>query len=273
MNHVFQETEPLSNPITYWHVQSKHKNLPYHILVSVPKVEPPIAGFPVIYVLDGNAFFYTVKEQVRLQSTRPDRTKIPPSIVVGIGYPNDQDFEHKRRFYDFTFLTKENLPPHPKGMDWPETGGAEYFLSFIENELKTFISQKYPVDQNQQSIFGHSLGGLLALEILYSRPNCFQTYLASSPSIWWNDRNILKRNSSFSAFLPSLNSKIGLFLSVGALERDHMIHDAKVLYDQLTSITHPYFKVGFYNAGEENHLSVVPTILSRALRFIEQKHK
>src|SRR5450631_524811 len=40
---------------------------------------------------------------------------------------------------------------------------------------------------------GHSLGGITAIDALYTMPETFNTYLAIDPSLWWDDRTLLKR--------------------------------------------------------------------------------
>ncbi len=44
------------------------------------------------------------------------------------------------------------------------------------------------VDANRRTLAGYSLGGLLTLQALFKRPGLFRTYVASSPSIWYGDK-------------------------------------------------------------------------------------
>lgn len=250
------------------HWLTNEKEHPYHIFISKPESAPPLSGFPVIYVLDGNAFFTTIREQVRIQSRRSDKTGIHPAIVVGIGYPVKEDFVANRRFFDFTPPSNAKLPPKPTGGKWPETGGSEEFFTFIESELKPFIKEHFEIDESKQTLFGHSLGGLFTLEVLFSHPTAYQTYIASSPSIWWNNQSILTKENAFLAMLASLDESVGLFLSVGSLEKDHMVKDARELFNRLTLLKYSNLRVEFNEAVNENHLSVVTTTLSSALRFI-----
>ncbi|WP_159884176.1 alpha/beta hydrolase-fold protein [Paenibacillus puerhi] len=74
------------------------------------------------------------------------------------------------------------LPRRPDGSDWPLHGGAEEFIEFIESELKPLIQSEFFVDRSHQTLIGHSLGGLLVLDVLFSRTSAFQTYIAGSPS-------------------------------------------------------------------------------------------
>ena len=263
----FTEAKNSDTKKDHWVTNSKTEN-PYHIFVSYPQEPAPPSGYPVIYVLDGNAFFQTVAETTRLQSRRCDKTGVPSAIVVGIGYPGAKDFVADRRFYDFTPPANSvHLPNKPNGGKWPNNGGADLFLDFIQEELKPFIQDNYPVNLNQQCLFGHSLGGLFTLYALFNQTITFQNYIASSPSIWWNNQAVLEEEKQVTNL--SANSKtINLFLSVGSLEKDYMIKDTEALFNRLNQLPNSTMYTSYHKATGENHLSVVPTVLSRSLRFI-----
>jgi hypothetical protein len=57
----------------------------YRIQMYQPPVPAPAEGFPILYVLDGNAMFATAAQAVALQMRRPQVTGVPPGLVVGIG--------------------------------------------------------------------------------------------------------------------------------------------------------------------------------------------
>ncbi|WP_186577954.1 alpha/beta hydrolase [Aquibacillus kalidii] len=246
-------------------------NSPYELYIYTPDQPPPPSGFPVVYVLDGNALFQTVQHAISLQSRRTDATGVPAAVVVGIGYPGDQPFNLKRRFYDYTPpATSTTLPPRPDGRPWPENGAAEQFLSFLREEIQPFLVEHYQINPKQQTIFGHSLGGLFALYTLFTKPDTFQGYIATSPSIWWNERNVLDYVPSFLANLENNKEAIRLFLSVGSLEKDHLIIDAKALTARLESYNSNRFEVRYIEGENENHMSIVPTVISKGLRFTLQ---
>jgi predicted alpha/beta superfamily hydrolase len=175
-----------------------------------------------------------------------------------------------RRCYDFTMLAQAaNLPPRPNGQEWPEHGGADSFLNFIETELKPALEKDYTIDAARQTIFGHSLGGLFVLHALFSRPRAFRNYAAGSPSIWWNDRAVLKEKTGFEAFVSGCGNSLAprLLLTIGAEELADMVEDAERLAEELQ----PLVKKGFYaelaKFPEENHVSVLPAAISRVLKF------
>ncbi|MDC2864590.1 alpha/beta hydrolase [Bacillus sp. BP-3] len=254
-----------------WTMYSKRENRQYQIYIAKPKQPEPPSGYPIIYVLDGNAFFQTFEEAVRIQAVRSEKTGIVPAIIVGIGYQIEESFSSTYRFYDFTPPAASLiLPPKPDGKPWPVTGGANCFLEFIQEELKPELFKHFPIDVKRQTLFGHSLGGLFALHVLFTNIHTFQTYFISSPSIWWNNQSILEKEFNFINELNKTDSEIGVFLTVGSLEKAHMIQEINALSDRLYNIQHSKLRFSFHEAEGENHGSVVPTVLSRALRFIFQ---
>lgn len=243
----------------------------YHIFVSTPAQSPPASGYPVIFVLDANSVFGTMTETIRAQSRIPERTGVHPAIVVGIGYETEDPF-HPNRHYDFTLpVPRAELPAHPKGGEWPEQGGAAAFLSFIEDELKPMIASLYPVDPDRQSLFGHSLGGLFVLNAFLTSPGSFHTYIAGSPSIHWNEKALLEKAQGVSDRINDRNRSIGLLLAMGEQERHHpskAYEKTEALTARLSALAHPRLTVAFKSFPEESHISVLPVLISHAVRFL-----
>ncbi len=244
-----------------WSITSKVDQTQYEIVISKPLQPPPPTGYPVIYVLDGNAFFQTVQDAVRLQARKSEKTGVSPAIVVGVGYATDQDFDTANRLYHFT-------PTSRRSIDAGKSGGAKNFLAFIEEELKPQIEKTFSINVLHQTLFGHSLGGLFALYTLFIKATAFQYYIAISPSIWWDNRYILTRVEPFMTNLHKQKNRLNLFLAVGSRETDFMISDSSELFHTLFPATSSNLNVTYYKADEENHISMVPSVVSRVLRFI-----
>jgi predicted alpha/beta superfamily hydrolase len=245
---------------------SAPRNLAYRIMITEPKEAPPAQGYPVIYALDGDAVFNTLAEAARLQTRKPHG--YDPVVVVGIGYPSREPFDMTRRCYDLTMpAEEENLPVRPDGRAWPEHGGADAFLDFIETILKPEIQQRYPIDPHRQTLFGHSLGGLFVLHALFSRPQTFNSYVAGSPSIWWNHHAVLREKPSFEDAVQRGEVEARLLITIGADELHDMVEGAKQLAESLL----PLAAVGFHSEllkfPDEDHVSVLPAAISRVIRF------
>ncbi|QCR30867.1 alpha/beta hydrolase [Lysinibacillus sp. SGAir0095] len=240
-------------------IESKNTNYQYEVSVFVPNSEQPEEGFPVIYVLDGRSYFDYAKQTVQIQSRNSPKTRVNTAIVVGICHQEND--ERKRRFFDFTAPAKTyHFPEHTRGKlnDIKDMGGAENFSRFIEEELKPEIDSRYPIDKNKQTLYGHSLSGYFVLWSYLTKRSCFQSYLAISPSLWWNNQELFHfvKNAEF-------KEQRSVFVIVGEQE-GFMVKDAIRFYDHLPTGEAKQL----YIAPEENHASVVPTTMSRAFRFL-----
>lgn len=258
----------------------------YRVFVSKPAAEPGPSGYPVLYLLDGNATFASAAVSVALQSRRPEVTGIAPAVIVGVGYPIDDYLDPEHRTYDYTpAVASEALASRPDGSPWPETGGADGFLDFLEDELKPLISREFPIDRERQAIFGHSLGGLFVLHALFTRPGTFRTYIAASPSIWFGNRIILSERDTFLANQTPM-SHLDLLITVGDNERslsdpegqspggvakadwvkrNRMVENAAELAGSL--VGQSFVSVTFKQFEDENHSSVLLPAIGRSLRF------
>jgi hypothetical protein len=185
------------------------EGLEYRLSISQPAGPPPPAGFPVVYVLDGNAWSGIAAEIARL-----DELEVGPAVIVGIGYPTDALLDNARRAYDLT--PPGPAPPEAAGL---KTGGADVFLRFIEETVKPAVGMACKVDPARQSLFGHSLGGLFVVHTLLRRPGAFASYIAASPAIWWSDGIVLQPETAFEAHIDQ-HPKIRVLLTAGEYERD-----------------------------------------------------
>ena len=140
--------------------------------------------YPVVYVLDGDAHFYSVVGMIQQLSQVNGNAICPEMIVVGI--PNTN------RTRDLT--TKATVDPTLKDNQPSATtssGGNELFLSFIENELMPYISENYPAS-TFNALIGHSFGGLTVMNALTNHTKMFNSYICIDPSMWWDNGRFLK---------------------------------------------------------------------------------
>ncbi|HIX43545.1 MAG TPA: alpha/beta hydrolase [Candidatus Kurthia intestinigallinarum] len=225
----------------------------YQITVTIPEKPHPKEGFPVLYVLDGAHNGPVVRAIIDAQMMMRKLTKISRMIVVTIEQPP------AKRFFDFTpqapHYNVSSTFPMPKEGPF---GGAEVFQQFLVHDVKPFIAAHYPAS-SRSTLFGHSLSGFYVLWHLLTAPEDFTSYIALSPSVWWNDEELL----TYSTALLEAHSPKNLYVAVGEFERS-MHAPIERLLTHLSAVPHT-----FYIAPEENHLSVLPTVLSRALRFIK----
>jgi uncharacterized protein len=208
---------PLSRQFDF---KSESNGRTYRVQVAIPFVPAPKDGYAVLYMLDGDAYFGTYSFAARMRGMLGE---LQPAVVVGIGYPEaegDMRVVLLRRQYDLTPTRIEPKEAAQAGLSTaPDAlGGADAFLQVIEREVKPRVAAMLPVDAKRDILFGHSLGGLFVLHALFTRPESFKTYLALSPSIWFNHRVVLGNEAKFAASVKSGRISPRVFVAVGGEE-------------------------------------------------------
>lgn len=222
---------------------SKVNGHAYAIQIALPFEPAPAKGYSVIYVLDGDGYFGSVTEAARLNG---NTTGV---VVVGIGYPDTPEFIKQvrdrhgpppaamassppfvsavsiERQYDMALpATEAQLAGQTiKGMMSPkpaDIGGMDDFLKMIEVDIKPRVAAMTKINPDDQTLFGHSLGGLAVVHALFTEPEAFRTFVAASPSIWWADNAVLKDEAAFSAKVKSGAVHPRVLITVGAQEQD-----------------------------------------------------
>ena len=237
----------------------------YRIFVSYPSEgEAPKDGYPVLYVLDGNAYFGSFAQARWVQEYLP----IGKSIVVGVGYPTNEAWD-VRRLNDFTAPLLDPPPRQVRELAKYKSGARKEFLDFMTGKLRTEISRRYSTDPDRHSLFGHSLGGLFALYALYERPEAFHSIVAASPSMEWNEQGILEDERVFAARLAS--GKIGktsrLMVVVGDEDTDDDPEPARALVDRLDRLSGHGLRVRLRRYPDEVHVNVPARSVTDVLRF------
>ena len=272
---------------------SKISGRTYRIFVHTPRTPPPPGGYPVLFISDGNTTFPITAGQAELEGLMGGHM-----LVVAIGYPTDDPGALiSVRTRDLTPSPPMPPPPPGSGMSAkPEDyGGGEQFYRFITEELRPSIAATYKVDPKDQSLYGHSLGGLFTLGVLFHHPDAFRGFIASSPSIWWNDREVLKGEADFSKAVESGRAQPRILIEVGGMEqtppakppgmstaqyeaakagmeRSRMVGNAVDLADRLSKLKGgPGYEVRKQVFEREDHISTMAASMSRALTFAEKR--
>jgi predicted alpha/beta superfamily hydrolase len=135
--------------------------------------------YPVLYMPDGGVqedfphVAGTVDAGIRAGEMRP-------MIVIGI-----ENTERRRDMTGPTEVEEDRAIA-------PRVGGSAAFRRFIANELMPEVGRRYRV-ANETAIIGESLAGLFIVETLFLQPELFDTYIALSPSLWWNGEELVRR--------------------------------------------------------------------------------
>jgi uncharacterized protein len=200
------------------------------ILVSTPPSYAEGGRFPVLYVLDAENFLTAVSAAHSLASAG----RMPPTIVVATVNTNrDRDFTP-------ALAKTAELPP-----DVDTSGGADSFLAFLGKEVIPAVDGRYRT-QPMRTIIGHSLGGLLAMHALATRPELFRAYLTLEPSLWWDAREPVER------LMDSLRARPA---SVGRLAAVEGTSDEgwKPDWERLRKIAPVHFQTSFVHIENESH--------------------
>ena len=236
---VMPAIEPAKVPFAVqFDLPSKITGRTYRILVHRPSSPPPKGGWPVIYVLDSRSAFGTAASQVLLRTSYGQSG----ALVVGIGYP-EAAASPKLRGFDLT-PSRPSEPltgaPAQLGLKPSDFGGAAMFHRFMIEELRPAIAAMVPVDGNDQSLIGYSLGGLFALGVLFDHPDAYRSIVAGSPSIWWNNRELLRKEAGFAAavnagplFINKGRKRLSV-RSVGRVTRSSSSHSRSECGDRYT---------------------------------------
>ena len=197
-------------------IYSKTLNNYRHFWVRLPENYNPNSKikYPVVYLLDG----FSLKKNLEVVYSNYWGHYLPHMILVGIS-------NRTNRTRDLTTSKVESR----RGSSFNyETGGAELFTSFIENELIPNIEQNYPAT-NFRTLIGHSYAGLFTINVLLNHSHLFKNYIAIDPSLDWDDQKLLMQAES-ELKNKSFDGK-GLFVAMAA-EQLHM-YDERITIDNL----------------------------------------
>jgi hypothetical protein len=142
--------------------------------------------YPVLYLLDGEAHFHSVSGLVQILGTGVNGTFAVPELIV-VAIPNTKD---RMRDMSPTRVTTGFEGRQMPGLE--TSGGMPQFLSFIRDELIPTIDRTYRT-MPYRVFVGHSLGGITAINALYTMPEVFSAYVAIDPSLWWDNSLLLKQ--------------------------------------------------------------------------------
>lgn len=153
-------------------------------------------GYPTLYMPDGG-----MQEDFPHVAAALDAGiragNVRPMLLVGI-----ENTERRRDLTGPTRVASDRAIA-------PRVGGSAAFRAFIGNELIPAIEARYSVDRSR-GIIGESLAGLFVVETLFKQPALFDTYLALSPSLWWNNAALVRGARARFAAAPALRGRLYL---------------------------------------------------------------
>ncbi len=279
----------LQAPVDPFEMPHPSGNGTFKISVSRPANTPDGASVPVLFLLDADLLFGLGAEIARLRGAL---NILRTAMVVGIGYGAEMLEFAKLRTADLTPPLSQagrEAIGNMTSFIGDQDGGADAFLSFIVDTLAPEIGRRYAeASPAEHILMGHSLGGLFTSYALLTRPDAFATFVATSPSLWWDGFAILGHIPAFADRLKQLDRRPRALVAVGGQEQDipTKVPDGleMSLADVQTMVTAsrmvdavPEFTAALREAGladvahhifeGEDHGSVVPAAMMRGLRF------
>ncbi len=149
-------------------------------------------NFPVFYLVDAQWNFNLTVNAI---SVLANNGLIPPMIVVGVNTIEKREWD----------LLPTRFEPNKAG------GGADKLHEFIKDELIPFVDKNYKTD-SYRLLAGSSFGGVFVMHALVTDHNLFNAYLTLSPSMWWDNKVMLKRTEGF--LLKNAEVQNHLYVSV-----------------------------------------------------------
>ncbi|MFY2561314.1 alpha/beta hydrolase [Corallococcus terminator] len=150
--------------------------------------------FPVLYMPDGG-----LQEDFPHVASAVDAAiragELRPMLVVGI----ENTVRRRDMTGPTTVATDKEIAPI--------TGGSDAFRAFIRDELMPEVRRRYRVTE-ERAIIGESLAGLFIVETFFLEPDLFGTYLALSPSIWWNAESLVRQAGERLAARAALRAEL-----------------------------------------------------------------
>ena len=265
----------------------------YRIDVSLPPGhDRGGARYPVILVTDGNILFDMVHTVVHGRFTELGNT-LPPSIVVGVGYPAEEGNAswYGRRNFDFTddwdmsdrlgkilvgyFDMMKAVEGKPELR--MKAGGYPRFMAFLR-ELLPSLATRYPVEPvARHTLLGHSSGGYFALRALFDPASPFRRYVAISPSAGLAPGSLERAESEYAAIHKDLDAE--LFTCCGKVEVDGDPTGALCRFgsgvtwaaEQFAIRQWPSARIDWEVMNHEDHTSIPVRAISAGLRSVHRR--
>lgn len=195
----------------------------YKVWTAVPKKNPPPAGYPVLYLLDGNAVMDRLSEPFLQKLSERD----PPVLVV-VGYQTDLPFDLSARSYDYTPAIEGNA----QNLRGRIGGGSAIFRQLLETTIAPQAEKGITINTQKRALWGHSYGGLFVLDS-YLASTFFSAYYSAVPSL---ERNNFRLLNAMETLPPAAFSNKPLWFLEG--DGDRKAHDENSAPDVLSAVQH-----------------------------------
>ena len=199
---------------------SKFLPTPRDLFLYLPEayLADPDRAFPLLMLHDGQNLFdgnlsYVKDSTWRVGSTADEEIaagRVEPLVILGVANTGAQ------RMLEYTPTADRRL----------SGGKGRLYARLLVEELLPMMAKEYRIlpGPSHTGVAGSSLGGLISLAIGLRYPDVFGSIGVLSPSIWWDDRAVLKDVRSLAERLP-----LRIWLDMGTAEGMRHLRDADLL--------------------------------------------
>jgi len=259
-------------PNTQVHQLPAQKNgRQYEVWVDLPaSYDSATKPLPVVFVTDANYAFPLVRSiRNRLGAGGQN---IEDFVLVGLSYAKG-DSPTDSRSLDYTPIPVSAQQKTAGNFSAKAYGGGALYADYLRTQVIPFVLKNYRVDAKRKVFVGHSYGGLLGAQILLTQPDTFDTYILSSPSLWFSDKYMLKLAGQVTAEKTDLPATVQLYaaeyeqIKPGPryASKVSIVADMQLFEQQLKKPGYARLRIHSQVIADEDHLSVFPSMISRAL--------
>jgi len=269
---LFSQVSDYGSKTTIYNISSNEKK-EYKLKVTLPKNYNENKAYKTLYYLDGWWLSELVLGSYAVLSVTENVEDI---ILVGISIDGNVLDWNIQRTYDFT-PSKYEMPIEQKvgigedaiTLDSITTGGGSIFINFLETKVLSFIDNRFSNIEKKRGFIGHSFGGLFGVYIMKNRPEIFTDFIIISPSLWWNNYELLNEES-FHSFNQHRGPK-KVHLSYGANESAWIVRSNTKMDGIINKLGKDQLDYQFVAYQKSNHNSVLPRAIYDGLKHLYSK--
>lgn len=233
----------------------------YELYIKLPPDYSKSKRYPVVYLTDALYTFQVASGTTRLPVNSGWMEEI---ILVGISWQKDTRAQYSR--------DRDYTPTVEKYWISP-TGEAGKHLTFINDNVIKHVEENYSADPDRRTYVGQSFGGLFGAYILLVKPETFKNYVLSSPSLWYDNKSIMKIELESAKKRSDINANV--YIAVGELEtsehssgKHDMVEAAKSFYSRLKNREYQSLQLKFVTVESSYHVTTFPTVVTQGLWWL-----
>ncbi len=250
-------------------ITSKINSFQYELYIQLPKdYASSKKQYPMIILHDTNLLFPIVSGVVNQMGGYD----MEDTILVGISYSKEVHPQISRtRDFTPTFAPDEKSGHSLEAQKY--SGKALDYIQFIDKQVIPLIAEQYRINENKKIFVGHSFGGLLGAYILLVKPDLFDSYIISSPSLWYDKAVIFDLEDSYFESHKTMDAAV--YMSIGKKENSNgnnkMVDDLLLYVKQLRSRKYAGLNLEVTVIPDASHASAFPTFFPQVIQKILPK--